>query len=94
MYSIWLKAVLAAALSLLMMLAFASCGDDGKTVAPTEVQTEAPTSSSSTNQGDEAEEFVLNGSDGLSYAANSAGTTCYMDGLGGSLSFNSLFLRA
>ncbi len=83
MQSVWLKVIMAAVLSLLMSIALFSCGDGEKTTeAPTDAPTEAPIVENNKGTEDEEEEFVLNGSDGLSYAANSAGTTCYMNGLG------------
>ena len=80
--NIWLKVIMAAVLSLLMVMTLGSCSDsEKKTEAPSEIVTEAPTSNSGEDE-DEAADFVLEGTAGLSYATNSAGTTCYLSGLG------------
>ena len=82
MRNIWMK-VAATALSLLMLASFAACGDDkgsGGEEGPTTVPTARPTLPPSSSNQDK--EFVLNGTDGLDYTANTAGTTCYLSGLG------------
>lgn len=80
MRNIWLK-VACAILALTMLCAFVACsGNEEETEKGTEEVSETTGGSSGTTTPED--EFVFSGSNGLEYANNAYGSTCYMVGLG------------